>query len=147
MSIYANEKGAGRAGVIGQMEDPPIAQALFKDVRWSWIWIPFRLYAGWQWLDAGYGKATNPAWVGAKAGTALSGFVKGALSKTAGEHPDVQSWYASFLQNVVLPNAPTWSYLVTAGEILVGQHTPFSAANFVIGCPASLPTSALILRK
>jgi histidinol dehydrogenase len=28
-----------------------------------------------------------------------------------------------------------------AGEILVGQHTPFSAANFVIGCPASLPTS------
>ncbi len=30
--------------------------------------------------------------------------------------------------------------LVNAGEILVGQHTPFSAANFVIGCPASLPT-------
>ncbi|MBA3398748.1 MAG: histidinol dehydrogenase [Acidimicrobiia bacterium] len=28
-----------------------------------------------------------------------------------------------------------------AGEILVGQDTPFSAANFVIGCPASLPTS------
>lgn len=31
--------------------------------------------------------------------------------------------------------------LVNAGEILVGQHTPFSAANFVIGCPNSLPTS------
>ena len=31
--------------------------------------------------------------------------------------------------------------LVNAGEILVGQHTPFSAANFVIGCPAALPTS------
>jgi histidinol dehydrogenase len=31
--------------------------------------------------------------------------------------------------------------LVNAGEILIGQHTPFSAANFVIGCPASLPTS------
>ena len=31
--------------------------------------------------------------------------------------------------------------LVNAGEVLVGQHTPFSAANFVIGCPASLPTS------
>ena len=33
------------------------------------------------------------------------------------------------------------SALVNAGEILVGQHTPFSAANFVIGCPASLPTN------
>ncbi len=31
--------------------------------------------------------------------------------------------------------------LVNAGEILIGQHTPFSAGNFVIGCPASLPTS------
>ena len=31
--------------------------------------------------------------------------------------------------------------LVNAGEILIGQSTPFSAANFVIGCPASLPTS------
>ncbi len=28
-----------------------------------------------------------------------------------------------------------------AGEILIGQHTPFSAANYLIGCPASLPTS------
>jgi histidinol dehydrogenase len=28
-----------------------------------------------------------------------------------------------------------------AGEILIGQHTPFSSANYVLGCPASLPTS------
>lgn len=31
--------------------------------------------------------------------------------------------------------------ITDAAEILIGQHTPFSAANFVIGCPASLPTS------
>jgi histidinol dehydrogenase len=31
--------------------------------------------------------------------------------------------------------------LRNAGEILIGQHTPFSAANYVLGCPASLPTS------
>ena len=30
--------------------------------------------------------------------------------------------------------------LVNAGEILIGQHTLFAAGNFVIGCPASLPT-------
>jgi histidinol dehydrogenase len=35
----------------------------------------------------------------------------------------------------------TLELLTEAGEILLGQHTPFSAANFVIGCPASLPTS------
>jgi histidinol dehydrogenase len=31
--------------------------------------------------------------------------------------------------------------LSNAGEILVGQWTPVSAANFIIGCPAALPTS------
>jgi histidinol dehydrogenase len=31
--------------------------------------------------------------------------------------------------------------IVNAGEILIGQHTPFAAGNFIIGCPASLPTS------
>jgi histidinol dehydrogenase len=35
----------------------------------------------------------------------------------------------------------TLDLLTEAGEILLGQDTPFSAANFVIGCPASLPTS------
>jgi histidinol dehydrogenase len=27
-----------------------------------------------------------------------------------------------------------------AGEILLGQHTPISAANYVLGVPAALPT-------
>ncbi len=31
--------------------------------------------------------------------------------------------------------------VINAGEILIGQHTPFSAGNFIIGCPAALPTS------
>jgi histidinol dehydrogenase len=35
----------------------------------------------------------------------------------------------------------TLGLLTEAGEILLGQHTPFSAANYLIGCPASLPTS------
>lgn len=30
--------------------------------------------------------------------------------------------------------------LIDAGEILIGQHTTVSMANFVIGCPAALPT-------
>ena len=35
----------------------------------------------------------------------------------------------------------TLDRLTEAGEILLGQDTPFSAANYLIGCPASLPTS------
>jgi thiosulfate dehydrogenase [quinone] large subunit len=105
---------------VKRLEEPPIAKSLFWDVRWAWIWLILRLYAGWEWLSAGWGKVNNPAWIGAKGGTALTGFVNGALAKTTGAHPDVQAWYAWFLQNVVLPHTALWSYLVSFGEILVG---------------------------
>jgi thiosulfate dehydrogenase [quinone] large subunit len=100
--------------------DPPFTQALFGKVMWAWIWIIPRLYVGWAWLKAGWGKLNNPAWVGAQAGTAITGFVNGAIAKTTGENPAVQSWYASFLQSSVLPHPGTWSYAVALGEFLVG---------------------------
>ena len=51
-------------------------------------------------------------------------------------------WAPEHLQVVVAPEleAELLDLLVNAGEILVGQPTLFSAGNFVIGCPASLPT-------
>lgn len=105
-----------------QIAEPPIARFLFADTRMAPLWTIIRLYVGYEWLMAGWSKWTNPAgvWVGAKAGTAVTGFINGALTKTAGDHPDVSGWYATFLQNVALPNAVLFSYLVTFGEILVG---------------------------
>ncbi len=105
---------------IRTIEDPPVARALFSDVRWSWIWLILRLYAGYEWLTAGLEKLNSPVWTGSQAGTALTGFIKGALAKSTGTHPDVQSWYATFLQNIVLPTAALWSQVVAWGETLVG---------------------------
>lgn len=105
---------------VERMEDPPVAKALFGSVRWAWLWLFVRLYLGWSWLQPGLSKVGNPAWTGDNAGAALTGFVQGALARTAGEHPDVQMWYAAFLQNFVLPNARIFSYLVAYGELLVG---------------------------
>ena len=45
------------------------------------------------------------------------------------------------MQVVTADDEATLTLLHTAGEILLGQHTTISSANFVIGCPASLPTS------
>jgi thiosulfate dehydrogenase [quinone] large subunit len=84
------------------------------------FWFIVRLYAGSEWLSAGVAKVTSPAWFGTNAGAALKGFVAGALAKTGGEHPDVQSWYAAFLHNIVLPHAGIWSNIVSIGEVLVG---------------------------
>ena len=102
------------------LQDPPVAQALFGNVRWAWIWLILRLYAGYEWLNAASDKWQSPAWTGPKAGTAISGFAQGALQQTGGAHPNVQGWYAWFLQHAVLTAPVFWSYLITVGETLVG---------------------------
>jgi thiosulfate dehydrogenase (quinone) large subunit len=103
-----------------QIPEPLVSKFLFGDTRLSALWLFIRLYVGMEWVIAGYEKIINPVWVGPMAGKALTGFVMGALKKTSGEHPDVQGFYADFLQNVVLPNAGTFSHVVAFGELLVG---------------------------
>jgi len=105
---------------VDRLEDPQVAQALFGNVRWSWIWLIIRIYAGWQWLSAGWGKIGAAAWTGDNAGAAIAGFVQGALQQTGGANPEVQGWYAAFLENVVLPNTAVFGYIIAWGEFLVG---------------------------
>jgi thiosulfate dehydrogenase [quinone] large subunit len=115
------------------IEESPFSYFVTADTRIAWVWFLVRLYIGWEWLSAGWEKFNDPTWVGAHAGTALTGFIQGALSKTTGAHPDVQGWYASFLQNFVLPHVVTWSYFVTAGELLVGAAL---ILGFLVGISA-----------
>jgi thiosulfate dehydrogenase [quinone] large subunit len=118
-----SHKKQGEEQAVHRLDDPPIAKAtirsLFTDVRWAPLWLILRVYLGWQWLGHGLDKLQDPAWTGDQAGAAITGFVNEALTKTGGEFPDVQGWYAWFLQNLVLPNAVFWSYLVAWGETLV----------------------------
>ncbi len=93
---------------------------IFADTKASFLWLLVRLYLGWTWLEAGIEKFKNPAWTGSTAGSAIKVFLLGALKKTTGDHPDVQNWYAWFINHAVLPHATLFSYLVTYGEILVG---------------------------
>lgn len=118
-----------------QIPEPPVARFLFADTRMAWFWLIVRLYLCYEWLTAGldklfgrsfefgssFGQSSGGAWVfSGHDGAAIQGFVTGALAKTAGAHPSVQGWYGWFLQHVVLPNAGTFAYLVTFGEVLVG---------------------------
>jgi thiosulfate dehydrogenase [quinone] large subunit len=105
---------------IKSLEESPVAKSLLGDVRWAWLWLILRLYLGWEWLSAGWEKWHSPAWTGSKAGTAITGFVNGALQQTSGAHPNVQGWYAWFLQHLVLLAPAVWGYLISTGELLVG---------------------------
>ena len=91
---------------------------IFKGTQGSWIWLVVRLYVGYQWLTAGWGKAT-----GAKAFDA-TGFLKGAIAKSVpaapGGKPVVQAWWGSFLEGFALPNVKLFNFMIVYGEILVG---------------------------
>lgn len=126
------------------IEESPFSYFVTADTRIAWVWFLVRLYIGWEWFSAGWEKAHDPTWVGDKAGVALTGFIQGALHKTAAFctnpaacHPDVQDWYASFLQNFVLSHVVAWSYFVTAGEILVGLAL---ILGFLVGLSAFFGT-------
>jgi thiosulfate dehydrogenase [quinone] large subunit len=95
-------------------------------------WLIVRLWLGYEWLVSGIEKVFgegNAVWVGDKAGTAVSGFLKGAIAKSSlapgfdpvqTPHPAVQDWYAILARDYFLPNATLLSYLVAYGEVLVG---------------------------
>ena len=53
--------------------------------------------------------------------------INGAIANASGEHPSVQGWYASFLQNFALPNIELFNVFVPWGEFLVGL-------GLILGC-------------
>lgn len=64
------------------------------------------------------------------------------LAKDLPEAAEIANEYApEHMQIAVNDCDALLALLHNAGEILIGQYTTISAANFIIGCPASLPTS------
>ena len=112
-----------RAGLLAsasneQFPEPAISRFFFGSTGAAALWFVVRMNVGAQWVIAGWEKVESPAW--GTSGTALKGFVAGALAKSSGANPAVQGWYADFLRNFVEPNAGLFSFLVTWGEVAVG---------------------------
>lgn len=75
------------------------------------VFLVIRLYLGYTFLSAGLGKLMSGNFD-------ASGFVQGALARS--DAGVIQSWWGSFLEGIVLPNAEIFSFLVMWGETLVG---------------------------
>lgn len=74
-----------------------------------------RIYLGWKWLSSGWGKITGEEPFSAK------GFLMGAVNNPVISHDQVvYPTYVSFLENVAVPNAGLFSFMVSWGEVLVG---------------------------
>ncbi|WP_332633341.1 DoxX family protein [Halalkalibacter flavus] len=77
------------------------------------VWLFLRVYLGWSWLTAGWGKVTGDF----HAGGYLQGSVANpVISGEALMYPN----YVSFLEGIAIPNADLFSFMVAWGEVLVG---------------------------
>ncbi|MCT8137694.1 DoxX family protein [Anaerobacillus sp. CMMVII] len=73
-----------------------------------------RVYLGWSWLSAGWGKVTGEPF---NAG----GYLNGAVNNPVVSHGEVvYPTYLAFLEKFALPNAELFSIMVAWGEVLVG---------------------------
>jgi thiosulfate dehydrogenase [quinone] large subunit len=105
-----------------EVEGPAFTRFLFNNPRAGLFWLPIRLFVGFQWLEAGWHKVTDPAWVGADAGTAILGFWQNAVAIPEEGRPSITyEWYRTFIQFLIDNNlqAP-FSYAIAFGELFVG---------------------------
>lgn len=102
------------------IDDPPLARALFNEARFAWLWALVRIYLGYQWLEAGWRKVTDPAWV--STGQALKAFWERAVVvPQTGRPPVVYDWYREFLNFLLSGGHYTWfAKLVAYGEVIMG---------------------------
>ena len=102
------------------IQDPPFAKILFNDVRVAWLWLAVRVWLGYEWLQSGLGKISNPAWT--QTGDALKGYWTNAVAiPETGRPPISFDWYRDFLQFMLDTEAYTWfAKLISYGEVLVG---------------------------
>jgi len=118
--MFKVEKVADDRGNI-YIQDPPIARFLFQSTTASWMRLVVRVFVGYQFLQAGWHKFTDPAWMDGS-GKGILGFWTGAVAMPdAPARPLITfDWYRSFLQVLIDTNSAGWfSYVITFGELFV----------------------------
>jgi thiosulfate dehydrogenase (quinone) large subunit len=103
------------------LQDPPIARVLFQSTAAGWGWLVIRSWVGLQFVQAGWHKFNDPAWMDGS-GKGILGFWTNALGTTASGAPIITyDWYRGFLQLLVEGHAEGWfSKVIVAGELAVG---------------------------
>ncbi len=103
------------------LPDPPITHLLFSTTKLAWLFAIIRVYVGYEWIQAGLHKVTDPKWV--QTGESLLGYWTRAvaLPEPPARAAITYDWYRSFLQLLIETESHTWfAKLIAYGEVLVG---------------------------
>lgn len=145
--MAANDPAGTRVVDPIEADRPRLARWLFESRQAAWIWLIARLWLGWTWLHAGWGKVfggeitlrfwdwdqrqyaltgdANIGWVRSsgevEVGDAVAGFADQAIKASSGPHPEVAyGWYVAFLEWIRDFAYPVMGPLVAVGEVVIG---------------------------
>lgn len=83
------------------------------------VWLLVRLYLGWQWVDAAWGKITGDGWLN-NGGAALKGYTQSAIDSASNDHaPVAYDWWVDVLQ-FISDNASWMAKIIPFVELTVG---------------------------
>ena len=93
------------------------------DQNWSVAYLAARLFVGWEFLYAGWDKATTN-WYHGAGSAEVSGFLGGAAAQShataQNSFPAVSHWFAWTSTNVFVSHSHVISYLVVTAELCIG---------------------------
>ena len=126
------------------IQDPPIAQFLFQSTKASIIWLVLRLWLSYEWLEAGWHKFNDPAWM--VDGSGILGFWTRALAVNNGKPVITYDWYRSFIQFLVDSNASVWfAKVITFGELAIGLGLLVGAFVGIAACFGALMNMSFLM--
>jgi thiosulfate dehydrogenase [quinone] large subunit len=102
------------------MQNFPVINKLLNNPLMGIIFLPIRVWLGYEWITAALHKLESPAWM--VTGTALKGFWSSAIAIPATGNPPINyAWYRAFLEFLLNTNSYVWfAKLIPVGELLVG---------------------------
>lgn len=111
---------AGTGEKVVDIQEPAFVRYLFSNATAAFVWLPVRLFLGFEWVVAGWHKLTGTGWT--DGGGALLGYWNNAVKvPTTGSPAITFDWYRDFLQFLINIHAQSWfAWLITLGEITVG---------------------------
>jgi thiosulfate dehydrogenase (quinone) large subunit len=106
---------------VVEVEGPAFTRYLFSNTSAGLFWLPIRLFLGFEWLVAGWGKVSGHGWIDG-GGSSMLKYWQGAVAIPQTGKPSITfEWYRTFLQILIDNQAQHWfAWLVAFGEIAVG---------------------------
>src|SRR5262249_11153661 len=126
VALFFDRKDAPESDRV-EIEGPAFTRFLFGNTRAGLVWLPIRLFLGFEWLDAGLHKLTGTGWI--DGGSALLAYWQRAVTvPDKGAPPITFEWYRSFLQFLIDNNLQgLFGWLIPLGETAVGLGLLFGA--------------------